>query len=231
MTTVAGDADDPGVAPKAVGDFADGSGKAAKFNEPYGLAWDPTASALLVADSLNHRIRKVLPDGTVTTLAGAGTAGFGDGAAGVAQFNVPLGLARLANGTLAVADSVNHRLRLVAADGSVTTLSGTGTAGLLNGAVAAAQWSAPFGLAVGGDGTTLYVCDAGNHVVRSVAGGQVATLAGVAGTAGFAGGPFSAAQFNDPAGIAVVGPGTWLVADTVNHRIRKLVDPPLACKK
>ncbi|MSP91221.1 MAG: hypothetical protein EXR79_05400 [Myxococcales bacterium] len=231
VTTVAGDADDPGVAPKAAGDFADGQGKAAKFNEPYGLAWDPTAAALFVADSLNHRIRKVLPDGTVTTLAGAGTAGFGDGAAGVAQFNMPLGLARLANGTLVVADSQNHRLRAVAADGSVTTLAGTGTAGFKNGAAADSQWSAPFGLATGGDGTTLYVCDAGNHALRTLAGGLVSTLAGLAGQSGFVGGTFDVAKFNDPAGIAVVGPGTWLVADTVNHRIRRLIDPPLACKK
>lgn len=209
--------------------FTDGPASQAQFDGPYGLAIDATG-AILLADQNNQRIRKIAPNGTVSTVAGSGmpgrqNGGFVDGAAGAARFNQPAGVAVDAAGAIFVADSLNHRIRKLAPDGSVSTLAG-GVAGLGEGRGLAARFSSPMDVAVDGAGT-LYVADFNGHRIRKIApDGSVSTLAGSGGVGpnagGFADGPGAQAQFNQPAGLAVDSEGTVYVADSGNHRIRKI---------
>lgn len=150
-----------------------GARLSARFNQPLGLAI-AADDTLYVSDA--HRIRKIAPDGTVSTLAGTGTAGFVNGKGTAARFSTPAGLALGADGTLYVADMANHRLRKVAADGTVTTLVGDGVAGLTDGPIASARLNQPSSLAVDGGGT-LYVVDV-DRVRAVTAAGQVSTVAG-----------------------------------------------------
>jgi prepilin-type N-terminal cleavage/methylation domain-containing protein len=208
VTTLAG---------SGTGGFLDSTGAAAQFFSPRGVAVD-SAGTVYVADSRNQRIRKITSAGVVTTLAGSGTAGFLDGNGTSAQFNYPNGLAVDSTGTVYVADSNNNRIRKVSAAGVVTTLAGTGTAGLVDGG--SAQFSAPRGVAVDSAGF-VYVADTSNSAIRKIsAGGVVSTLAG--GVAGFTDGTGAAAQFNFPRGVAVDSAGTVYVADSSNNAIRKI---------
>ena len=200
--------------------FADGTGTAAQFNSPRGAAVD-SAGTVYVADGNNHSIRKITPAGVVTTLAGSGVGGFADGAGTAAQFKYPAGVAVDSAGTVYVADSGNNRIRKISQEGVVTTLAGSGTSGFADGTGSAAQFYSPGGVAVDSSGT-VYVADTYNQLIRKITpAGVVTTLAG-SGTAGFADGTGSAAQFNYPQGVAVDSTGTVYVADANNHRIRKI---------
>jgi sugar lactone lactonase YvrE len=124
---------------------------------------------LIVADTSNHRLRKVTTAGVVTTLAGAGAlgvwgGGFADGPAGTAQFKRPYGVAVDALGAIYVADKDNQRLRRLA-NGTVTTVAGTGTAGLGEGYGPLSRLNEPVGLAIDSQGR-LVVADTANHVLR-----------------------------------------------------------------
>ena len=199
--------------------FADGAGAAAQFNEPRGIAVDGKGN-ILVADYHNHRVRKITPDGTVSTLAGSGRKGFADGAGAAAQFNGPRGVAVDGDGRIIITDSDNHRVRQITPDGTVSTLAGSGRKGFADGAGAAAQFNCPFGVAVDGDGRIL-VADFRNDRVRRInPDGTVDTLAG-SGSQGFADGAGAAAQFNGPFGVAVDGEGI-IVSDFSNMRVRKI---------
>ncbi len=227
-STLAGDAAKPDFgAAKAEGGFADGQGTAAKFDEPAGIALSADGLALYVVDAANHRVRKVLLDGTVTTVAGSGTAAFVDGKGAAASFNTPSGIAVAADGTIFVSDTGNLRIRAIAADGTVTTLAGSGASGSLDGLALAATFKQPWGLAIGSDGA-LFIADRLGHTIRKLVAGTVTTLAGT-GTAGNQEDTLAKAQFNQPVGIVVLSPGVWYVADALNHRIRKLTDPTVAC--
>lgn len=148
--------------------FADGTGAAASFARPYGIAAD-AAGNLFVADSDNNRIRKVTPGGVVTTFAGSGASGSADGAAGTASFLRPGGVAFDAAGNLYVADTGNSTLRKITPAGEVSTLAGqAGTMGSQNGIGAAATFSQPYGVTVGADGT-VYVADTLGNLIRKVA--------------------------------------------------------------
>lgn len=202
---------------------SDGQGSNAQFRNPGGLALDP-AGNLVVADTGNHTIRRIAPDGTVTTLAGSpGVPGSADGVGAQARFNAPYGIAVDGSGTVYIADTQNHTIRHMATDGTVTTYAGAaGQPGLANGANANALFNQPNGLALAPDGT-LVVADYGNSCIRTISpAGQVSTLAG-SGTSGFADGAGALATFYWPVGVAVDASGTIWVADTHNHAIRKVL--------
>jgi len=205
------------------GTFADGTGVAASFNTPKGLAVLPNGT-IVVADYTNNRIRLVTPAGVVTTLAGSGTGTFADGTGAAASFYYPAGIAVLSDGTIVVADASNHRIRLVTPLGVVTTLAGSGSPNFADGTGTAASFKSPNEVAVLPNGT-IVVADQNNHRIRLVTypGGVVTTLAG-SGTGTFADGTGTAASFNFPQGVAVLPSGMIVVADYLNHRIR-LVDP------
>ncbi len=156
--------------------FADGAGASASFNTPSGLALDGDGN-LYVADAGNNRVRRVTPEGLVTTLAGDGAAGFRDGTAAQAQFDAPLGVAVGAGGEVFVADTYNDRIRVIGRDGQVRTLAGLGTPGHADGgALEAALFDTPCALAVA-EGGEVYVADTGNNRLRKITkDGQVVTL-------------------------------------------------------
>ncbi len=201
----------------------DGSAAAARFANPADVAVD-AAGVIYVADAANHTVRKVTPAGNVTTLAGvAGVSGSNDGTAG-AQFNHPTGVAVDTAGNVFVADTNNNEVRKVTAAGAVTTLAGlAGTTGSADGSGSAARFNGPSGIVADAAGN-LYVADTLNHTIRKITpGGAVSTIAGSAGTSGFANGTSSAALFHGPQGLALDAAGDLFVADTNNNAIRKLV--------
>ncbi len=156
--------------------FADGIGTAAAFHTPSALAMDRFGN-LVVADTGNHAIRKIAPDGSVTTLAGDGQPGDADGIGRAARFNAPVGVALDTRGNVYVADTYNDRIRRVAPDGTVTTLAGGTKPGNADGPGAAAAFDTPSAIAVGKDGSLL-VADTGNNAIRRIApDGVVSTLA------------------------------------------------------
>jgi sugar lactone lactonase YvrE len=143
-----------------------GVGVAASFNQPEGLAADASGN-IYVADKGNNLIRKITTDGTVTTFAGSGTAGATNGVGTAASFNGPTGIALDASGNVYVADSNNNLIRKITTDGTVTTLAGTGTAGLNNGTLTTATFNNPQGLVVDSFGR-IFVVDTGNSVIRMI---------------------------------------------------------------
>ena len=198
----------------------DGPGATAKFRRPQGIALCADGS-LVVADSGNHRIRKISPLGFVTTLAGSGQEGFADGPGADAVFSSPSGVAVRPDGTIVVADRFNNRIRLISPAGLVTTLAGSGAAGFADGSAAEARFMRPWGVAVGPDGDVL-VCDVGNHRIRRiVADGAVSTVAG-SGAAGHLDGTGGAATFDFPRSIAVDTNGHAVVGEA-GGCIRKIV--------
>ena len=203
-----------------------GQAKDAQLNTPQGAAFAPDG-ALYVADTWNHRVRKVAPDGTITTIAGTGSDGFsGDGGPATnAQLRFPQGVAVAQDGTLYVADMWNHRVRKVAPDGTISTVAGTGSDGFSGegGLATDAQLNTPQAVAVAPDGA-LYIADSYNHRVRRVSpDGIITTVAGT-GERGFSGddGEAPSAKLNQPEGLAVGPSGTVYIADTWNHRVRKV---------
>ncbi len=220
------------------GTCRDGTGTDAQFNEPYSVAIDSDGN-VYVGDLENHRIRKITSGGVVSTLAGTGTSGFmddTDGMAGSAQFNAPSGVAVDSDGNVYVADLRNHRIRKITPGGVVSTLAGGGITGTpcpgttgttitcRDGAGNVAQFNYPYGVVVDSAGN-VYVADSDNHRIRKVTStGVVSTLAGT-GTSGSINGKGNVAQFNTPYGVAVDSAGNVYVADSQNHRIRKITIP------
>ena len=208
--------------PESPGWF-DGTGRAARFNLPAGLAIDGSGN-VYVADASNHTIRKITPSGAVTTLAGsAGHPGSTDGTGSAARFSSPGGVAVDSDGIVYVADSYNHTIRKITPGGTVITWVGSaGNAGSTNGVGGEARFESPYGVAVDSAGN-VYVADTSNHTIRKITpAAEVTTLAGLAGTSGIANGTGSAARFNTPTGVAVDSAGRVYVADTSNHAIRMI---------
>jgi len=208
------------------GDFADGPGAAARFNNPSGIVMDTQARLLYVADLHNQRIRVVTLAGVVSTLAGSGELGFVDGPGSEAAFRNPVGMAVDPKGNLYVTDYFNYRIRKVTPSGEVSTFAGSGEPGLVDGPGSVAQFDRPAGAVVDAEGN-LYVTDFANHRIRKISPeGEVSTLAGSGptgeGGGGFADGPGTAARFHYPYGIAIDAKGTLYVVDAGNHRIRKI---------
>ena len=199
--------------------MVDGKGFVARFNQPRSLAFLPDGS-LAIVDGNNHRIRKMSPDGTVSTLAGSGKPAFADGKGAAAAFYNPSSIAIDGQGQIVVADSGNNRIRRIAADGTVTTLAGSAGVGKKDGLGTAATFNYPTGIALGPNGV-LYVADYENNLIRRIAlDGTVSTWAGA--TAGAADGKGTAAQFKQPYDIQVDPSGVAYVVDRGNHRIRRI---------
>jgi hypothetical protein len=204
-------------------DSVDGTGAAARFYTPISVAVDGTGN-VYVTDQGNCTIRKITPEGVVTTLAGTPlVAGSADGTGAAARFAHPIGVAVDGTGNVYVADTENATIRKITADGVVTTLAGTaGVAGSADGTGAVARFHFPTGVAVDGTGN-VYVADQGNDIIRKITPeGVVTTLAGTAGSVGRKDGTGSAAQFYAPAGVTVDSAGNVYVADWGNITVRKI---------
>ncbi|MGE0871483.1 MAG: hypothetical protein AB7P03_23185 [Kofleriaceae bacterium] len=219
ITTVAGTG-----TPGYSGDL--GPAISAQLAYPHGVAIDAVGN-LYVADTLNHRVRKIATNGVITTVAGSGAPGSaGDqGPAIAAQLVSPYGVAADGSGNLYICDRDAHRIRRVDPDGVIATIAGTGTSGFGgdNGPATAAELALPTGVATGAGGI-LYIADRGNHRIRRIdAGGTITTLVGT-GTPGQDGdaGAATTAQLFAPTAMAQDGAGNLYIADRENHRIRRL---------
>jgi glucose/arabinose dehydrogenase len=213
VTTLAGSSDG----------FVNATGSAARFSQPHGIAALPNGN-IIVGDGNNQRIRLITPEGVVTTLAGTGVVGSGDGPGATATFNQPWGLAVLPNGNVVVADRDSQRIRLITmSTGVVSTIAG-GIGGLVEGPGGDALFRAPSGIATLPNGDIL-VADSVNHRIRliTMSTGIVSTLAGS--TEGSADGVGTNAQFNMPFGVAPLPNGNIIVADTNGNRIRLITMP------
>ena len=184
--------------------FADGTGTSAMFYNPFGVAVDASGN-VYVADTYNHKIRKITSSGLVSTFAGS-TAGFADGTGTAAQFYAPWGVAVDVSGNVYVADAVNGAIRKISPSGLVSTIAG--------------GFSGPHGIAVDTSGN-VYVADTNNNIIKKITpSGVVSTLAGS--TVGYLDGIGTSAKFNMPYGIAVDKSGNVYVTDQKNYKIRKI---------
>jgi sugar lactone lactonase YvrE len=218
------------VAGNGTRDFAGDGGPpaAASLAFPAHLGGD-SSGALYITDTGNHRIRRINAAGdTLSTWVGDGNVGFsGDGSApGSARLNGPGGLWATPDGTLYIADTGNHRIRRVNAAGTaITTVAGSGNAGFAgdDSLATAASLNAPAGVFVDSTGN-IYIADTGNHRIRKIASNGVITTVAGDGDAGFAGDDSlaTAASLNAPAGVFVDSAGNIYIADTGNHRIRRI---------
>jgi sugar lactone lactonase YvrE len=193
---------------------ADGIGASARFGFPTGLAFGPDGR-LYIADQRGFSIRRMtMSTAEVTTLAGSPPAPS-------SLASLTLGAAADAAGNVYVTDG--NAVRRVAANGSITTIAGAvDVLGSADGTGAAARFRGPAGIVIEPSGNLL-VADAGNSTIRRVTlGGVVTTVAGVAGSGGFANGTGSTARFAQPWGLAIDGAGNVYVADPGNHRIRMM---------
>ena len=198
----------------------DGYGQNALLSSPAGVAVD-AAGTLYVADAVNNKIRKITPNGQVTTFAGKEAPGKKDGNIKEATFYHPTGVAIDAAGNLYVADKGNHQVRKITPLGIVSTLAGSGERNATDGFGSKAGFDKPVALAVDAAGN-VYVADAANNKIRKItADGIVSTLAG-SGELGSKNGKGAAASFYNPSGIAVDIAGNVYVADYGNNRIRKI---------
>ena len=245
----------------------DGIGAAAEFNGPTAVALDATTGNLYVADTGNHRVRRIDSAGAVSTVAGSGPPGLGqgafaDGPVGSARLNLPKGIAVDAGGSVYVADTDNLRIRVIRPNGTVETFAGTGQLGTQDGPRLQATFGHIVGIAFDETGS-LWVADQSNRLIRRItpegvvqtvvlkisigfaasviplADGTFAvsdtsahvvrlfqsdgTQAQVFGSGrqGYADGPAATAEFSNPIGIVAAG-NDLLVADSSNHRIRRL---------
>jgi sugar lactone lactonase YvrE len=202
-----------------------GPATAAQLDQPHSVVY--SGGVVFIADSLNDRIRRVDSSGIITTVAGTGTSGFsGDGGpATAAQLNRPSGIAHDASGNLYISEQLNHRIRRVDAGGTITTIAGTGTSGFSGdgGPATSAQLNQPGNVALDAAGN-LYIADSQNQRIRRINPSGIITTAAGNGSASFSGdgGPATSAALRFPVGVEIDAAGNILIADTNNHRIRKV---------
>lgn len=197
--------------------FINATGTAAQFNRPNGIC-KSTSGNFYVADLLNNQIRKITPQGVVTTLAGT-TEGYSDGLGTTAQFDHPYGVCADPSGNVYVADTYNTKIRKITPSGFVSTFAGS-TQGFANGTGTTAKFYSPTGICIDPSGN-IFVVDAGNNKIRKITPtGIVSTFAGS--TAGYTNGTGTAAKFSFPFGICSDNGGNLYVADANNSKIRKI---------
>ena len=205
-------------------EYADSMGTAAAFRGPAGLSTDPAGSTY-VADCYTNRIRKIVPSGMVSSLAGSYAAGGANGIGSAAQFSCPTDIALDSTGSMGfVVEQQGHRIRsIVLFSGSVSTLAGNGFAGFANGAGVAAQFSSPTSLVWHQSGA-LFVAGGWDNRIRriNISSTVVSTFAG-SGAAGGSNGVGTAATFSIPRGVALDAIfSTLYVAEDEGHRIRSI---------
>jgi hypothetical protein len=214
VTTIAGLAGNPG--------SKDGTGSAARFNQPYGIAVDNSGDVFVV-DSNNNTIREINSGGAVTTLAGqAGTQGSTDATGSAARFRNPKGLAIDQVGNLYVADHDNYTIRKVTPAGVVSTVAGlAGSPGTADGTGSAARFDGVYGLAVDFRGN-VYAGEYDQGTIRKItSGGVVTTIAGRPGLQSYQDGTGRAAFFGSPVGFAVDSVGIVYIVDASQLTVRK----------
>ncbi len=203
------------------GSYAGGNINGSLFNAPASIVVAANGDRY-VADSLNFTIRKITPDGVVTTFAGkAGVSGFVDGDPSSARFKGILGLAIDAAGNLYAADTGNDAIRKISPSGVVSTLAGDGIAGFADGTGSAAKFNNPYDLCLMPNGDLLVADFTNNRIRRVTPGGVVTTYAGT-GAPGAANGAASAATFDEPTSVACAADGNVYVADSDNAIIRRI---------
>ena len=202
--------------------FQDGSGETARFNQPRSLAAHPQGG-VVVSDRGNHSLRLVSAAGAVGTLAGTGFHGSDDGAAASATFFEPAGLAVAADGSILIADRLNHKIRRLNPDDTVDTVAGSGFADYLDGPAADAQFAMPTGVAVTAGGV-IYVADSYNHCIRKIENAEVTTFAGKCEEPGYVDADGADARFNLPTDLLLKADGTLVVTEESNHTVR-LITP------
>lgn len=191
----------------------------ARFNQPHGLRTGPDGT-VYIADAANNQIRRITPRGAVETVAGSSIAGNANGPALSARFNHPMAVCLGWNGELYVADSGNHRIRKIDAQGNVTTYAGSYDS-YYDGPRGSALFDYPYDLVMDSQGA-LWVTEFYYNTVRRIdVNGNVTTFAGTR-AAGYADGPALQAQFNQPAGLALAADGSLIVSEWGNCRLRHI---------
>lgn len=216
--------------------FSGDNGKATQAGlfYPSGVALDNSGN-LFIADTFNYRVRKVSPNGIITTYAGNGTEGYsGDGGQAInAELDFPSAIAVDSSGNLYIADYNNSRIRKVTPAGIITTVAGGGFNFPGDGGPAInAQISFPSGVAVDSSGN-IYIGDSGDNLIREVTtDGIINTIAGTLGAQGYSGdgGPATSATLNYPTGVAVDASGNVYFADNGNNVVREILAPPAAIR-
>jgi len=223
MTTIAGNG--------TAGYGGDGGpATSAMFSNPIDVAVGPDGS-IYIADYGNNRIRRVSPDGIITTVAGNGDTYYFRGGDGIPATNAaiyfPTGVAVGPDGSIYIADRGNNRIRRVRADGIITTVAGRGNYdgdyGGDGGLGTSAAFSGPRSVAVGPDGI-IYIADEGNHRIRRIGPNGIITTVAGNGAGGYSGdgGPATSASLYGPGGVAVGTDGSIYIADQANLRIRRV---------
>jgi DNA-binding beta-propeller fold protein YncE len=214
VTTIAG---------SGIKGFKNGPPFAAQFSFPIALAKN-TVGDIFIADEDNRRVQKLLATGYVVTAAGDGTTGFLDGSSSKAKLSAR-GLAIDKFGNLYITDPHNRRVRKLDANGTVTTIAGTGKFGTKDGPRLQAEFASPRGITMAPSGN-IYISDTLNSTIRKIdTKGNVSTVAG-SGIRGYLDGPALQAQFNFPEELVVDNAEKNLyVSDQDNHRIRKIILP------
>jgi len=207
--------------PGTIGD-AEGLGSESLFYEPWGICVDANEN-VFVADTRNNKIKKISPEGIVSTYAGTGNYGTTNGPANASTFGLPVGIESDGAGRLYVADHGTHIIRKIDQDGTVSILAGIPyTTGDNDGPGNSATFNKPYGLTIDIAGNIL-VADEWNHKIRRISpDGLVTTVAGT-GEAGSQDGIGTTARFNYPWDVTVDSAGVIYVADGLNHAIRKII--------
>jgi len=196
---------------------ANGLGAEASFSSPTSLKVDRSGN-IYVSDDANHMIRKISPNGMVTTCVGSPNYGYRDGIGTNAQISTPQGMAIDSNGSIYLCDYGNNRIRKISSTGTVTTIAGSGSFGRTDGNGINASFSGPSGIVIDASGNLL-VSDYSNHVIRKIdLQNNVTTFAG-SGSYGYRNGIGISAVFNEPRGLAIDTNGNFIKEETYHHEM------------